>query len=215
MSEKIEVQRLSGHGFSVYDVVKEPFLAGGACPKYLVEGVSGRSNKFSLVERYDPGNDYEKSWRLYKEIGLPVVPTLRRGKNGNIFITDIKWDGSEVYGKSLGYSLGGYGKRYRPRPQMDKIFVDLISSDIYNQVKDRVSECVDIATNNDILLPQDDTFDLLVHPDGSWDIILLDVGDGRWILGHEAVTDVRAANLERAMVFTDHLEELNKILQTH
>ncbi len=215
MNQKIEVQRLSGRGLTVYDVVKERFFAGGAQPKNLIEGVSGRSSKFSLVERYDPGNDYEKSWRLYKEIGLPVVPTLRRGKNGNIFITDIKWDGSEVYGKSLGYSLGGYGKRYRPRPQMDKIFVDLISSDIYNQVKDRVSECVDIATNNDILLPQDDTFDLLVHPDGSWDIILVDVGDYRWVIGHEAVTDVRAANLERAMVFLDDLEEVNKLLQTH
>ena len=91
----------------------------GAETKYILKGTVGKDSLISLIQRdayY--GQQIEKNWEAMKKIGLPVVPTLRKLPTGELLVTDMKADGSQIYGKA--FSTGDYYQR--PRPQIDKFF---------------------------------------------------------------------------------------------
>lgn len=109
-----------------------------------------------------------------KKVGLPVAPTVRKlvGPRNRLVITDLKTDGSEIYD---GHFMKAFGKR--PRPEIDKIFLQLTSPENFPAIEKRMNYFNDIANQNNIILPTDKSgsFALAVKPDGSWSPILLDL----------------------------------------
>ncbi|HVF69637.1 MAG TPA: hypothetical protein VNA13_03670 [Xanthomonadales bacterium] len=202
MSRNIELHPLSGKA-TIMTVRKEfDFLAGGTERKSIVEGTVGR-HRVSLIKRKDIDGRYEANWCAFREAGLPVVRTLRRGEERSIFLTDVKADGSETYGSNLKYVLRRNHKRSRARPEIDRIFVGLINPADFRKITDRVAECASIASENHILLPPDDPFDLVVHPDSSWDIVLLDLEFGKVVSTHNK--NIKRDNLINGQRFLDDL----------
>lgn len=85
------------------------FRRGGAHLKEIILGFL-RKKQVRLVER-DFGQRTEHiiaNWQALKNAGIPVVPTLRRLKKENsetLVMTDLRHDGSELYGKGLIFHL--------------------------------------------------------------------------------------------------------------
>src|SRR5664279_1790609 len=126
---------LGGSRIRIDDFSRTPFK-GGREDKNLLEGTIG-SHRVSLIERdYNP--HYVTNWHAFREVGLPVVPTLRTSSWGTLLLTDMKADGSEFYGKNLSRLLCRPRKdRFRERPEIDKLFLELADSDEYEEVIER------------------------------------------------------------------------------
>ncbi len=151
------------------------FKAGGTEPKNFVTGAFGSYN-ISLIERLHEPELYERNWKAFKEAGLPVPPMLRKTPEGRLFVTDVKADGSEVYGKAFKILLETGQEGYRPRPEIDKLFLKLMRSHKERRkIEKSALECVNIATSRELILPSDGPFELVVHPNGTWDVMLLDL----------------------------------------
>lgn len=185
--------------------------------KYRLEG-SLRSKKVYLVERtFDP--KYIEMWHVFKEVGLPVVSSLRKSSRGTLLVPDMKADGSEVYGKNLWLTLANpalYGPRERPRPEIDNIFLELIQPDKFNSIVQITSEYVRLANNNSCLLPFDDAFELTVHPDRDWEHITLDLEKAERIdqSGRNSLTmsELIDLNIKSSYIFLFQLIDISNFL---
>lgn len=165
---------------------------------------NGRQRGINLIERYrfipaqeqdrlmqtnDPelweqrfrshAEAYIAHWKAFKHVGLPVVNTARLTNEGTLLLTDVKADGSETYGKGLRRVLEGTLKEIDQEPRInasiDSVFLGIMGQQ-WELVIKKVDELVTLATKNGIILPKDfDAFELLVHPDGSWQLITLDL----------------------------------------
>lgn len=140
--------------------------------KATVKG-KDKEREISLIRHDAPFADsIVEAWRSLKEVGIPVVPTLRTSGN-TIYSTDLKADGSEFYGKSKLRQVeeeNNYGRR-----KIDDLFIDLTSEDTIQKVHKRAVEIATIANRNGILLANDDTFDLRVSPQGEFEVYCLDL----------------------------------------
>lgn len=168
-------------------VNRHAFKAGGRDDKSHVIGEIGRA-QVSLMERpYSP--EYVEAWPIMKKKKLPVVPTMRivdkrAGKDDNpedegdlsLLVTDVKKDGSEVYGKGYFRSLFEpyTWSSYRRRPDIDERFLEVMATE-KSDVRTKAREYADTATRSNIVLPRDDPLEMIVHPDGTWDFIILDL----------------------------------------
>lgn len=120
---------------------------------------------------------YIDTWKAFRAADMPVVPTLRLSSAGTVLATDIKADGSEVYGKGVLMSLcaGRKYRRIRPHRAIDPLFLQITSPSNLPTVAASVHEYRNRADTHSLGLANDDPFELLVHPDGSWDLICLDL----------------------------------------
>jgi hypothetical protein len=156
------------------------FHAGGWEEKSLIEATVG-DHEVSLVKRhYDP--HYIETWQAFREAGLPVVPTLRLAEiDGypSMLMTDLKVDGSELYGSGLAKTLRSGQPRVRPPdPNVDGRFLELTTPDQIEAVRAKAKEYAHRATQYGIKLPSDDAFELHIHPGGEWGLITLDLALG-------------------------------------
>jgi hypothetical protein len=99
------------------------------------------------------------TWLAFRDAGLPVAPELFTRPGNTVFVADVKADGSEVFGKYLRCTLQQDMPRERPRPKID--------------------EYVSKADNASLVLPKDDPFELIIHPNGEWDLITLDLTNAK------------------------------------
>lgn len=173
MSEKMKAVPVSGGKITEIEVTKTtPFTSGGIEPKNLVEGTVG-GHAMSLVERVKFASEYLYNWRAFKAAGLPVVPTVRiNEQTGTLLVTDIKADGSEIYGKAMAYNLDE--ELFRRRIEVDARFLHLMQNEL-GDIERRVKEYVALADAHSLGLPFDDPFELVVHPSGSWNLLILDL----------------------------------------
>jgi hypothetical protein len=192
MSEELPArEKLVAHALSpkikpteITVVERIEFKAGGRDDKSHVLGEVGPA-RVSLIERpYSPA--YVEVWPIMKNAKLPVVPTLRtvqkNGESGNdvndltLLVTDVKRDGSEVYGKGYFRSLFEplTWSSYRRRPAIDEKFLEIMETQKADVLK-KAREYADRATRYNIVLPRDDPLEMIVHPDGSWDFMILDL----------------------------------------
>lgn len=163
-------------------------FAGGYEKKQFLEGTAG-DRPISLIER--PMDEfYIEHWKAFKEVGFPVVPMLRQSENNTLLVTDVKADGSEVYGKGLRIMVSEHRKqRTRPRPDVDRRFLALMSSESFKEtLSERLRNYAVTATRNNMGLATDDPFELVVRPDGKWKIMMLDLRYAR-ISGIEYPSD--------------------------
>lgn len=127
----------------------------------------------TLLERADIGK-YPVVWSVLSEAGLPVVPDLYVGPDNTLLATDLKADGSEFYGKSYSMSVEFRHEHERPRPEIDPIFMDLIERKA-PEIEEQVQDYARKAAEAGVLLAYDDPVDMLVRPDGSFQVMALDL----------------------------------------
>lgn len=176
MSETIDLTSIANPELHTEIVITgSEALGGGNETKQLLQGeVAGRA--ISLVKRPFDEN-YIDTWTAFRAAGMPVVPTLRRNAENSLLVTDVKADGSEVYGKALNLIVTQQvdEQRTRARPEIDKIFTDLTHPRSFPDIQNEAWRLLHRANDNALRLPYDDVFELVVHPDGTWDLITLDL----------------------------------------
>jgi len=87
-------------------------------------------------------------------------------------------DGSELYGKTVGWSLADSIDRDRPRPDIDQLFLEIMERDSA-AIKEEVRKHAATAAANSLELAYDDPFELHVRPDGTWGVVALDLAKAK------------------------------------
>jgi len=156
-------------------------LNGGTEKKHFVNLIfrnSERTRKLAMVERgpYSRGQQalerVLERWKACKDCGIPVVPTLRITDDQTLIATDMKADGSEIYGKAMSMYFSEFRKN--TLTDVDYIFILIYQSEIA-KIIDQAHRLAYLTAQNGILLPIDDGFELIVRTDGSWELIILDL----------------------------------------
>jgi len=168
------------------EVVSESVLRGGAESKRKLElmagdgfrrrltmvvketVVNGLSDKEIFASGFTHSGHFYYTWMMLKSVGIPTVPTVRIIDDRKVLMTDLTADGSMFFGKATKVT----DNRANNICEMEFIFSQIDLVPVYEELK-RVER---IAMRNDIILPIDDPFDLLLHPDGSWEVMVLDLG---------------------------------------
>jgi hypothetical protein len=137
---------------------REIHLVKRELPNYAPEVLNGKSKSDYFIE----------VWQEMKKAGLPVPPTIVKLNDNEILETNFTWDGSQIYGKESKYAEF-------PDSPRDSVFIDIDIDAVIKQAR----EIADIAEQNNIKLSHDHAFDLLVHPDGTWNVITRDIKNAR------------------------------------
>lgn len=134
----------------------------------------GEKEKSLVRRRIGSGNipDYLNIWQAFKSAGLPVVKHMWRSGDHHIFMKNLKHDGSEIFGK--GYAYLTWHRDPAPLSEMERKFIKVMEED-ESKIKSSLNDMVKNADANGLILPWDDPFELLLHPDGTWDIVVLDL----------------------------------------
>ena len=124
-----------------------------------------------------PAGMYYDRWLHLRELGRPTVGSMRVVDENTVAMGDMTVGGGVFFGKEKMYELGGelegklYGESVRDNTQMEKVFLEIDRSLIEAEI-DRVQ---DLAWKNGIKLPPDDPIDILVMPDGTFKVLVLDL----------------------------------------
>jgi hypothetical protein len=186
------------------------FFFGGTKPKWRLHGAVGRNEDLllSLIERdFGKMTDIVMSnWAKAKEAGLPVVNIFRKTDKNTIVMTDIRADGSEIYGKSIYYHITDPKKtgEIRQSNKIDVKFLEIMNSkEKMEEVKKQAEKYALLASEHGIILAWDDPFDLVIHPTEGFKLICLDIED----MGHRDVsseyelTEAKETNQNRVKKF--------------
>lgn len=139
------------------------------------EGVVSE-RKMSLVTKVigddEGGADYYyQTWVYLKEIGIPTVSSMRVVDKNTVIMGDMTHDGSEFFGKEKRADLLYTDTGNRELSNIEKKFLDIDPE----EAKKAIVNLYEKAWNKGVLLPDDDPYDFIVHPDGSWEVIVLDL----------------------------------------
>ncbi len=117
---------------------------------------------------------YYYRWLYLKELGIPTVRTMRVVDTNRIIMGDMTIDGSEFMGKGKNYllSLESAAKNRRQLTSMEKRFIEIYEN---GELVQEVSRVCDLMNIHSLGFPMDDEFDLLIHPDGSFEVLVLDL----------------------------------------
>lgn len=138
---------------------------------------------------------YYTTWQRFKAAGLPVPSDVylirvesnrpaypNEWHNRRVIIPDVKADGSEVYGDQLarsmkppvtkrGITVGGQESERRHR-DIDPLFLQATSPENFPSIEARVRELQRTLDEHGLYVSGQDGYKLVVHPDGSWDIVM-------------------------------------------
>lgn len=126
------------------------------------------------IERNYSDRFYE-GWLEMSAAGLHVPDEIHRAKNKRVILVSYeKETGSELYGKlrAMNYSAATADRQ----AQNDRRFLEIMANE-RNRVLARMDEIARIAADNHIILPFDDPGELIINPDGTWDIICIDLSE--------------------------------------
>jgi hypothetical protein len=132
----------------------------------------GYSEAVELFTRSIDAEDYADVWNLYIQEGLPVVPELWQDGEGKVYMPNLTQDGSALYGKAFEQAQGEFDRK-----AMDAVFVR-VWKEQKTEIENTARQLADEVSTRGLLLPLDDAFDLQVHPDGSWNLMILDLEYG-------------------------------------
>ena len=127
-----------------------------------------------MIAKYFRDNEnakgYAEYWLKLIRAGISTIPTVWIVGEKEVLITDMTSDGSVFYGKdNVNPSFQRYEKN--KMTELDAVFLSIDPEEI----KAKAEEIIKKANANGIFLPSDDPFDILIHPDGSWEVIVLDL----------------------------------------
>jgi len=147
-------------------VIKDAYIS--ANKSKTTDNCFGKESKeMSQAKRY-----YER-WRYLMSIGIPTVSSMRVVDELRIAMGDETSDGSDFFGKSKKESVAmelKFGKR-RMLTEIERQYVGINPEEIREKLRSLQERC----WAKGIRLPYDDEFDLIVHPDGSWRVLVLDL----------------------------------------
>jgi hypothetical protein len=184
----------------IKNVNRTDLYGGGLEPKALIEGQVAGKDVYLMERRLDPV--YEANWFAMKKAHLPVVPTLRKTED-KLIVTDVKADGSETYGKGFLSAIGE-----RSRPDVDTHFLELTTGENLQAITQQIDTYIDRANQAGIAIPWDDPFELLVHPNGSWQLIILDLRNAKIEQSTETVTPINKEAKETFLRITRENREI-------
>lgn len=185
---------------------REQFNAGGLEDKYLLHATDGTS----YIER-KYSTEYEQTWRALRSAGLPIIEeTLFNPIENYVLVRDLKQDGSEIYGRSwdLSFRYPDFYPFHRRQQAIDQLFLTATNDQHLPHIVGQVKRNVNIANANGFRLADDDPFDLIVRPDGTNDIVFIDI---RNTLVDVPVT--RGERIDRALKNDELAERFLAILQ--
>lgn len=162
---------------------RKQFFHGGEKPKHRLIGKMEdskrmQSKRLRLVER-DFGEATDRiieMYSAYKKAGLPIVHTFRKTTEGKVAMTDVTADGSRIYGKAVSiHHFGSSGEKRSPDP-MDAVFLEFMDDkEAVAAIKIEAERIASLASENGIVLAADDPFELVIHPDKTWNLLCLDL----------------------------------------
>jgi hypothetical protein len=128
---------------------------------------------------------YYKRWLFLKKIGIPTLSSMRVVDENRVAMGDMTADGSQFFGKAelINLDLQYYGGVTRPLTDMENKFLALDDE----KVKREIGRMIEIAWDRKMVLPEDEEeFTILVHPDGTWQTLVIDLswlGNIDWEVG--------------------------------
>lgn len=209
---------LMGPPLVIRDATAERFRAGGTDIKEHIVGVDEGGAPVSYIARpYTP--EFMKNWSAFKLAGLGVPEELHWTDDERLLLTDVKADGSETYGRNMVRVMQRDLVRTRPRPEIDELFVELLTGTARQAIIASVNDYVFTAKQHHIVLPTDDPAELVVHPDNTWELMTLDLTRGRVLTPKEQQDwhygDILNASNNRVMAqFTLDLNYLTNYMMT-
>lgn len=128
-------------------------------------------------ESMSPASRYYERWRFLRDRKIPTVSSMRVVDNDRVAMGDMTVGGAAFFGKEKQISIHLESKRgvTRSLSEIERVFLSLDVEDI----KSWVAQLQMLTWVNDIRLPGDDEYDLLVWPDGRFQIVLMDLSDMR------------------------------------
>lgn len=138
------------------------------------EHVIGKERSLPMVlksfDRFENAEGYADFWSELKSAEIPTIPTVRIIGENEVLISDLTTDGSTFFGKDNVFPSFDRFKDGKVN-NMDKLFLNIDPEEL----KQRAQQIAEKANRSGVFLPYDDPFDILVHPDGRWEIIVLDL----------------------------------------
>lgn len=133
------------------------------------------SSRDVFPEEADLRNDaerYVKKWQILRDADVPTASSMRVVDENTIAMGDMTRDGSKFFGKELWVKImDGVDEKMRELTPMEKIFLGIDSL----KIKEEMGRVLKLAWDKGIRLPYDDPYDILVHPDGSFEVLVLDL----------------------------------------
>lgn len=137
----------------------------------------GGKKQIPMIERKIPSGtleNYIKTWEAFRAAGMPVVHYLRRGDGETLFAEYLKKDGSEIFGKAYAENASKPDQSSRPLSKMEEYFIRIMDEQ-FGDIQKALGEIRQKAKDHKLILPKDDPFEILIHPDGKWEIVILDL----------------------------------------
>ena len=186
-------KRLDDKGVDNKYIVEAHTLINGNEGERTMRLVEKELKVYEFLERNDddiPADKYLKYWRELQDAGIPTVPTMRKLDDERVIMTDLTAEGGCLYGKNKSLQMTG------DKNSIDDIFLSIDPEEITKQAQ----EIVEKANKAGISLPMDDPLELLVNPDGTWRLLVLDLSMLEFRLEQRSVI----ANNEEAIDFFNH-----------
>jgi hypothetical protein len=148
------------------------------------DNILAKDNSKSIAEKY------VEIWKMFKEAGIPTVSSMRVVDDDTVAMGDMTADGSQFFGKARSEEVW-YFKELKERPltEMENKFMKIEPEEIEAEFE-RIQN---IAWNKGLRLPSDDLFDILVHPDGSWQLLVIDLSYAK-LRKDESVDELKDEN---------------------
>lgn len=120
-----------------------------------------------------PARRYYERWRFLRKLGIPTVSSMRVVDDHHVAMGDMTIGGAAFFGKEKWWTVNDEVRRsvHRELDKMEKLFLNIDSE----AIKREIASLQALAWANGIRLPSDDEYDLLVRPDGSFQVVLMDL----------------------------------------
>jgi len=173
--------------------LESAFQLGGSHDKVRVEAVSAidegeNMRKMSLIIKEIDEEDktffpsetkemsqaerYMEKWNILRSNGIPTVSSMRIIDRRTVALGDMTVDGSKFFGKEIAIRV--YERQYVEKRSL-KIIEEVFLKIDPLEIKKEIERIQRLAWDKGIILPDNDPYDLLVHPDGTWEVLVLDI----------------------------------------
>lgn len=130
----------------------------------------------SMIKRkVDDSAEFSKIWQSLKSLGFRTFDTLRIISHKEVLVTDfcptpdfLMLSKQEL--SVFGHEAIDFDDRFNG-------FLKTIASLPVDEIKAICEQMVDMANNNDIRLPTDDPFQIVLTKDGKWEIVVADISE--------------------------------------
>lgn len=130
--------------------------------------IGGENEDMPESERY-----YQR-WKYLKDRGIPTLGSMRIVDDDRVVMGDATVDGSEFFGK--GRIRVVYGERDNNRKreltEKERRFVEIYENGELEREARRVAEQME---KSGLRFPFDDYFDVIIHNDGSFEVLVMDL----------------------------------------